>query len=381
LKRFIPLALIVPLAIAGCSSSSKSNSSTSTNGGSPATTASSPGSGGAANMNTGNPSSAQTVTEAGSSLLFPFLQAIAPGIHETYSNITLNPAAGGSGAGINDVIAGTVNLGGSDAYLSPSEFAANPGLMNIPIVVSSQSVDYNLAGIKNLKLSGDVLAKIYQGTITTWNDQAIAALNPGVTLPATKIVPVRRADSSGDTFLFTSYLSATNSQWANSPGYNTKITWPTVANEQTATGNPGMVQVCKSTPGCVAYIGISAQSTADAAGLGQSMLQNKAGTFLLPTTATVLSAVNAGAANVPANLAVSLIYQPGANSYPIVNFEYLVVKKSQSSADLAKAIRTVFAYSIDDTQGSSPANLQKQQFEALPASILPAVQSAVASIQ
>lgn len=386
MKRFIPLALIVPLAIAGCSSSSKNTGSTATTTrslsattGSSATTAA--GASNGSSMNTGNPTSAQTVTEAGSSLLFPFLQVIAPGLHTTYSNVTLNPAAGGSGAGINDVIAGTTNLGGSDAYLSPTEFSSNPGLMNIPIVISSQSVDYNLPGIKNLKLTGDVLAKIYQGTITTWNNQAIAALNPGVTLPSTKIVPVRRADSSGDTFLFTSFLSATNSAWSNSPGFNTKITWPAVANEQTAQGNPGMVQTCKSTPGCVAYIGISAQASADAAGLGQAELQNKSGNYELPTSETVLAAVNAGASSVPSNLAQSLIYESGSNAYPIVNFEYIVVKKSQSSSTVAQAIRDFLAYAIDPSGGSSTTNLQKEQFEALPSSVVPAVQSAIASIQ
>ncbi len=251
-----------------------------------------------------------------------------------YSNINLAPAAGGSGKGISDVIAGTVQIGGSDAYLSSSQMTANPGLMNIPIVVSSQAVDYNLTGIKNLKLTGDVLAQMYQGKITTWNDPAIAALNPGVTLPSTAVVPVRRIDSSGDTFLFTSFLSATNSDWSNGPSFGTTVTWPSVSKEITAQGNPGMVQTCKSTPGCVAYIGISAQSSAVAAGLGESMLKNAAGAFVQPNATTVNAAVAAGTAKtIPPNLVISLIYQQGAESYPIANFEYIIVKASQSERE------------------------------------------------
>ena len=123
-------------------------------------------------------------------------------------------AAGGSGKGQTDAISGAVDMGGSDAYLSAGQVSANPGIMNIPIAVSAQAVNYNLPGISNLKLSGSVIAQIYSGTITSWNDAAIAALNTGVTLPATPIVPVRRVDSSGDTFIFTSFLSATSTTWS-----------------------------------------------------------------------------------------------------------------------------------------------------------------------
>jgi phosphate transport system substrate-binding protein len=331
-------------------------------------------------MNIGNPASPVTINESGSSLLYPYLQLLVAPLHTKYPNITLNPSAGGSGKGISDTIAGTVQIGGSDAYLSPSQMAANPTLMNIPIVVSSQAVDYNLPGITNLKLTGEVLSMIYMGKITKWNDSAIATLNPGVNLPGTTIVPVRRVDSSGDTFLFTSFLSATSTEWMNGPAFGTTITWPAVPTEVTATGNPGMVQTCHATPGCVAYIGISAQSSAASAGLGEAMLKNKDGNFVLPTPTTVQSAVNAGTTNIPANLAVSLIYQPGAQSYPIVNFEYIIVKSNQPNADLAKGIRTFLAFAIDPAGGSSPTYLNAKQFAALPTSVIPPVQQAIAKI-
>ena len=384
LKRLIPLALIVPLAIAGCSSSSKTssgNGATTTLGSTGSSSSSSPTTTGSANMNVGNPASAVTLNEAGSSLLYPYLQELVTPLHTMYSNVTLSPAAGGSGKGISDAIAGTTQLGGSDAYLSNSQLSANPGLLNVPIAVSSQAVNYNLPGITNLKLTGDVLAKIYMGTIKTWNDPAITALNPGVTLPPKAIVPVRRVDSSGDTFLFSSFLSATNQSWSNGPSMGTTISWPSVANEETASGNPGMVQTCSATPGCVAYVGISAESKAQTAGLGEAELQNKSGSFVLPSAATVEAAVSTGSTNVPSNLAASLIYEDGANSYPIVNFEYIVVKSKQSSADTAQAIRDFLAFAISPTGGSSSTFLDKEQFQALPTSVVSQVQTAIASIQ
>lgn len=383
LKRFIPLALIAPLAVAACGSSSNSASTSPTSApaaasNSSATSAS--GSAGAASLDLGNPASPVTLNESGSSLLYPFLQELVDPLHAKYPNVTLAPAPGGSGKGISDAIAGTTQMGGSDAYLSNSQASSNPGLMNIPIAISSQAVNYNLPGVSNLKLSGDVIAKIYEGKITKWNDKAIAALNPGVNLPATTIVPVRRVDSSGDTFIFTSFLSATNSDWNNGPSLGTSITWPAVSNELTANGNPGMVQTCKATAGCIAYVGISSEDAAKSAGLGEAELQNKAGNFVQPDDSTVGAAVNAGAQNIPANLAEPIIDEPGAQSYPIVNFEYIIVKNKQSSADTAQAIRDFLAFAVDPSGGSSSTYLAKEHFVGLPSSVVPQVKKAIATI-
>ena len=380
MKRLIPLAVIACLAVAACGSSKSSTSSTTASPGATTAPGATTGGGAGANMNVGNPASPVTLSEAGSSLLYPFLQELVGPLHAKYPNITLAPAAGGSGKGISDAIAGTVQMGGSDAYLSSGQISAHADLLNVPIVVSSQAVNYNLPGFANVKLSGTVLAQIYQGKITKWNDAAISALNAGVSLPSTTIVPVRRVDSSGDTFIFTSFLSATNPAWQSGPAFGTTVTWPAVSNELTATGNPGMVQTCKSTPGCVAYVGVSAESTAQQAGLGEALLENQAGNFVQPTASTVESAVAAGSGNVPSDLAVALIYEPGAQSYPIVNFEYIVVKSGQSSADVAKAIRSFLAFAMDPAGGSAPAYLAKAQFVTLPASVVPKVQAAIAKI-
>jgi len=375
LNRLVAVPLILcATALAACGSSSNTTSSntTSTTAGNTPTTA--------ATVTTGNPSAAVTIDEDGSSLLYPFLQELVSPLKAQYPNITLAPSPGGSGKGIADAISGTVQMGGSDAYLNSGQLNANPGLMNIPIAVSAQSVYYNLPGVTNLKLTGSILAGIYQGKITKWNDSAIAAVNPGVTLPSTAVVPVRRVDGSGDTFIFTSFLSATNAAWQNGPAFGTTVTWPPVSNELTANGNPGMVQTCKATPGCVAYIGVSAGAAAQAAGLGQAMLQNKSGQYVQPDSATITAAVSAGSSNVPADLAQSLIYEPGAQSYPIVNFEYLVVKATQASASVSEAIRTFLAWAISTSGGGTPQYLAKENFVALPTSVLPAVNAAIAKI-
>jgi phosphate transport system substrate-binding protein len=401
LKRTIPAVLLAgALALAACGSSSTKSSGTSASSGTTgtsgsATTAASSSTTAASSSTTASSSTATTtpetappvhakttLTEDGSSLLFPYLEAVATTFHTSNPNLGVNTEAGGSGLGISDAAAGNKDMGGSDAYLSPSEFSQYPGLVNIPVVVSSQSVDYNLKGIKNLKLNGEVLGDIYEGKITEWNDAAIKKLNPGVTLPAEKIVPIHREDSSGDTFLFTSFLTATNaSTWGKTVGEDTTVNWPSVSGEASATGNPGMVQAAQSTPGSVAYIGISAQSKAVAAGLGQAELQNKAGNFELPSATTNDSAVSNSISKVPANLAASLIYAAGSDSYPIVNFEYIIVKDKQPSTTIANAIQTFLKYVIDPSEGSSASSLAADQFQPLPASIAAKSATAISAIK
>ena len=375
MNRLVAVPLILCAAtLAACGSSSKTTSSNTTSTTAANTTTTS------VTLTTGNPSAAVTINEDGSSLLYPFLQELVSPLKAQYSNIALAPSPGGSGKGIADAISGTVQMGGSDAYLNSGEMSANAGLMNIPIAVSAQAVYYNLPGVTNLKLTGNILAGIYQGKITKWNDSTIAAANPGVTLPSTAVVPVRRVDSSGDTFLFTSFLSATNTAWQNGPAFGTTVTWPAVSNELTASGNPGMVQTCKTTTGCVAYVGVSAEAAAQTAGLEQALLQNKSGDYLAPSSATITAAADAGSANVPSNLAQSLIYEPGAQSYPIVNFEYIVVKATQTSASISEAIRTFLAWAISTSGGSQSQYLSKDNFVPLPSTVLPAVNAAIAKI-
>ncbi|HUY23891.1 MAG TPA: phosphate ABC transporter substrate-binding protein PstS [Candidatus Saccharimonadales bacterium] len=330
---------------------------------------------------TGNPTSPITLTEAGSTLLYPYLEVLAPQVTATYPNLTLAPSAGGSGLGIADAIGKLTSFGGSDAYLSPADALANPSLMNIPIAISAQAVDYNVPGAPSyLRFSGNVLAQIYQGKITNWDAPQLASLNPGVTLPNLAIVPVRRVDSSGDTFIFTSFLTATDKAWANGPSEGTTVTWPAVSNELTAQGNPGMITVCKGTPGCIAYIGVSVEDTAIEDGLKEGLLENRSRKFVRPVLSTITAAVTAAAGSTPADLTQSLIYSKGKQSYPIVNFEYLIVQKHQKSKAVAEAIRTFYSWAISPSGGSTPDNLAAVDFVALPKVVIPKVNAALQKI-
>ena len=231
--------------------------------------------------------SSGTVTETGSTLLYPLFNLWASGYSEKYPKTTIQTAGTGSGTGISEAQTNTIDIGASDAYLAPSVNQSDPHLKNIPLAISAQLVAYNVPGVTaHIKLSGKVLSAIYQGQITKWNDPKIAGANPGVTLPAMPIVTLHRSDSSGDTFLFTSYLSkADPSGWGNKISFNTTVPWPNAPGALGESGNSGMVSGCKATPGCVAYVGISYQTQALQAGLGYAELGNAKGQYVLPNAA------------------------------------------------------------------------------------------------
>ncbi len=315
-------------------------------------------------------SGAATVTETGSSLLYPLWNLWGPAYSAKYPSITISTASTGSGTGISSALAGTVDIGASDAYLSPAELSSNKNAMNIPLAISSQLVAYNLPSVtKPIKLSGPVLSQIYRGKITKWNASAIKALNRGVTLPSTPIVTLHRADSSGDTFLFTSYLSKSDETWGRTVEYGTTVNWPTIPGALAETGNSGMLQGCSATPGCIAYIGISYLSKVKAANLGYAALKNKTGKYLQPTSATVAAAAAGFANHTPANGVISMIDGPAANGYPIVNYEYAIVLKSQSSTATAQDIRSVLTWAIAPNGGNGSTFLAPVYFQPLPSKV------------
>jgi phosphate transport system substrate-binding protein len=342
-------AALVPLTVlaAACGSSSPSKPSGSS------TTSAPPAS-----------ASGKSISETGSSLLFPLFGAWQSAYSTANAAVTITSGSTGSGTGIADAANGLVNIGASDAYLSSSDMQQYPNLVNIPLTVAAVMVNYNLPTVKKpLDLNGTVLAKIYSGKITKWNDPAIAALNKGVSLPAIPIVTLHRGDSSGTTFLFTSYLDAQDpADWPSSQ-VGTTVTWPTVSGQQAETGSGGMVTGCGSTKGCIAYIGISYQTKTTAAGLGMASLANKAGSFVQPTSASITAALGSFPA-VPSNGAQPLINTSTAAGYPIINYEYAVVNKHQGSAAEATAVKAFLNWII--TQGDATTYLSAVGFEPLP---------------
>ena len=321
------------------------------------------------------------ILETGSSLLYPLFNEWQADYKTVAPNVQLTTQSTGSGTGITDATKGLAQIGASDAYLSDQQATANPNILNIPLAISAQQVNYNLPGLNSthLKLSGPVLAGIYTGQITKWNDSKIAALNPGVTLPNHTIVPVVRSDGSGDTFLFTTYMTkSAPSIWT--AGYSTTVNWPAVSAELSAEGNQGMEQAVKETPYSIAYIGISYLSQAISDGLGYAALENAAGNFVLPSSTTIQDAVKAAATNVPKDERVSLVFSPGANSYPIINFEYAMVSKTQSSTAMASALKALLTWALNPQDGSASKYLTPVHFQPLPAAVVALSKNQIAEI-
>lgn len=247
--------------------------------------------------------------------------------------IQVNYQAVGSGTGITDLTNKLVDFGASDAPLSAAQRALLPGpAVTIPESAGAVVIIYNIPGVTaTVDLSGAVIAKIYLGTITNWNDPAIASLNTGVSLPSQTISVVHRSDGSGTTFAFTSYLSAEDSTWASTVGRGTTVAWPAGSG---APKSAGVSSAVSQTAGAIGYVELTYALSASPA-IAYANVENPAGVFVHANLTTTAAAVAAGAGNLPTGTGdwynVSLLNQPGANAYPITTFTYLLVY-----ADLGK---------------------------------------------
>jgi phosphate transport system substrate-binding protein len=378
-------AAVVPLALfaAACGSSGGGTSSSASPSASSSASVSASMVGGA--LPSAPSKTPESITETGSTLLFPLFGTWSTAYQKQYTPasgpapVTITTGGTGSGTGITDATTGTVSIGASDAYLSSADLQKSPGLLNIPLAISAQQINYNVPGVKSLKLDAATLAKIYTGKITTWNDPAIKALNAGAKLPGIKIVTLHRADSSGDTFLFTSFLNAQDPSGWGSSNVDTSISWPSVPGSLAETGNSGMVSGCQANKGCIAYIGISYLQKTQAAGLGEASLKNGSGAYELPTAATISSAAAAFTAKTPANETISMINGPAPTGYPIVNYEYAIVKTSQSNGAQAEDIRAFLHWTIHTGQDAT-TYLDPVDFQPLPASVVAKSDAQIAKI-
>ena len=308
------------------------------------------------------------LNETGSTLLYPLFTQWIPDYAKVAPDVTLTAAATGSGAGEAAALAGKVKIGASDAYLSDKVAEQNPNILDIPLAISAQTINYNLPGLNgaNIKIDGATLAAIYSGAVTQWDDPAIKAMNPGVKLPHQAIIPVRRAEGSGDTFIFTQFLDFSAEKWENNPGYGSTISWPNVATEKTATGNDGLVQALAATPYAIGYVGISYSAQIAKAGLGTAMVKNQAGKFLLPTPQSIADAAAQLDPRTPPYERISLVFAPGDNSYPLINYEYAVVSKAQPDGAAAAAIRAFLLWAISGSGGNNEKYLGSVGFIPLP---------------
>src|SRR5580698_9164055 len=323
------------------------------------------------------------LNETGSTLLYPLFQRWVPAYAAARPNVKINTAATGSGAGIEAAIAGTAQIGASDAYMSDEEAEHNRQIISVPLAISAQTIDYNIPGLAGpaLKLDGTILAGIYSGQIQQWDDPAIVALNPNTKLPHQAIVPIRRDDASGDTFVFTQFLDFANQKWEDGIGYGTTVKWPDVSGEVGAKGNDGMVKTLAATPYSIGYVGISFSDDAGKAKLGTVLLKNQGGKFVLPTPATVSAAAATLDPRTPPDERLTLVFAPGANSYPLINYEYAIVSAKQPDPQVAAAISNFLLWCISPQGGSAASFLDPVHFIALPRSIRARSEMQIAKIQ
>ncbi|MGI0086929.1 MAG: phosphate ABC transporter substrate-binding protein PstS [Nitrosotalea sp.] len=271
-----------------------------------------------------------TITAGGSTFVFPLMDTWRVEYNKLHSNIQLNYQSIGSGAGIKLLEQKTVDFAASDAPLQPSEQTAAPGTVTIPESIGGITISYNLPGIdKGMKLTGPVIAQIFMGNITSWNDPAIANLNPGVNLPAQKILTVHRSDGSGTTYAFTDYLSHAYPQWKTAVGQGKTVPWPVGTGEP---GNAGVANTVKTTPYAVGYVELA---YAYQNNMTYASVQNADGNaFVAPTLASVAADAAAAATSLPAPdgdwSKVSIVNEPGSNSYPISTLTYVFVYKDLS---------------------------------------------------
>ena len=323
-----------------------------------------------------------SILETGSSLLYPLFNLWQPVYTKAHPAVQLTTASTGSGTGQAQSMQGLAQIGASDAYLSDAQMKQHPSMLNIPMAISSQMVNYNLPGLndKHLKLSGPVLAGIYSGKITKWNDPAIAKLNPGVTLPDHAIITVHRTDGSGDTFIFTQYLTDSTPSWASDYSYGVTVSWAPVAGNIGAVGNPGMVDALKNNPYSVAYIGVSFKQQIDSDHMGEAKLENHDGQFVLPEIKNVKAAAAAMVPKTPADQRVSLIFAPGAESYPIINYEYALIDSKQPPKEMADTLKHFLGWAISSQGGNAEHFMQAVNFVALPPSVVKQSQAQIDKI-
>jgi phosphate transport system substrate-binding protein len=345
----IASAILASLIVAACGSSSNSSSGSAGSGGS-------------------SSSGGSTVNGAGSTLAAPIYQQWASTLKGQGVTLNYNPV--GSGTGIADLQTATVDFAGSDPSLKSEDKSAMKGpVLQFPVAFGAITVSYNLSGVKSgLKLDGPTISKIYQGQIKTWNDPAIKALNPGMSLPSTGITVVHRSDSSGTTAGFTTFLAATDPTWASTVGPPDKeVKWPTGTG---AAKNSGVAAAVKQTDGAIGYV---EQAYAIENNFTYAAVKNSGGQFVLPTIQNTSSAANG--ISVPPDLGISTINSSGAGAYPIVSQTFLDTykdpcKDGKASSSVASGLKKFLTYAFGPGQKTLGPGSDQLPYAPLPSDLV-----------
>ena len=296
-----------------------------------------------------------TINGAGATFPFPLIDTWRIDYQKVHPEVNINYQSIGSGGGVKQFTEKTVDFGATDAPLTQNESQKASGAVHIPETIGSVVAAYNIPNIpdKGLKLSGEVLADIFLGKITKWNDPKIQSLNKDKTLPGDDIVVVHRSDGSGTTFVWTDYLSSASPVWKEQLGKGKSVEWPVGIG---APGNEGVANAIKGTPNTIGYIELSYALTTNTP---FAFIQNKEGAFVEATLASTMAAVQTYVSSLPKGdgvwTNVSLVNAPGADSYPIASFSYLLLYKELSTDPnldqaKAKAVVDFISWAITDGQ-------------------------------
>ncbi len=320
------------------------------------------------------PSWAQSINAAGATFPYPIYSKWFDEYHKLHPNIQINYQSIGSGGGIAQLTAKTVDFGASDGPMNDDQLkAAGFKILHFPTVMGADVPTYNVPGVAtDLKFTPEVLAGIFLEKITKWNDPAIVAANPGVKLPGDDIIVVHRSDGSGTTYIWTDYLSKVSDDWKNKIGKGTSVNWP--SDELGGKGNEGVTGTIKQTPGAIGYVELiyAIQNN-----LSYGLVKNAAGVFVKANLAGV-SAAAAGAANsMPDDFRVSITNAPGKDSYPISSFTWLLVPAQIQDAAKRDAIKGFLTWMLTSGQGYC----EGLGYAKLPAAVVAKEQKAIALVQ
>ncbi len=310
------------------------------------------------------------INGAGATFPYPIYSKWFDEYHKMKPEYKFNYQSIGSGGGIRQISAGTVDFGATDGPMTDDQLSAAPGyLFHIPTVLGAVAVSYNVEGITTqLKLTPKAIAGIFLGTIKTWDDAAIAESNPGVALPSQPIVVVHRSDGSGTTFIFVDYLCKVSPAWNTKVGRGTSVAWPTGLGGK---GNEGVAGLVKATPNSIGYVELI---YAKQNGLDFAAVQNKAGKFIEPS----ISAVSAAAkTKIPADYRVSITNSADAEAYPISGFTWLLVYEKQKNTVKGQALVEFLNWMVADGQTFA----SDLGYAPLPAEVKAMVQKTIAKIK
>lgn len=291
----------------------------------------------------------QSLSGAGATFPLPFYNVI----FEKYAATVGNEVAYGgigSGGGVRNLKDEVVDFAGSDAFLTEKEMSKMPEVIHIPTCLGAVVLAYNLQGVDNLNLSGDLIADIFSGKVKMWNDPRLVAINPGVNLPAEAIIPVFRSDGSGTTFVFTDYLSKVCNTWAENYGVGKSVNFPV---GQAAKGNPGVAGVISQTQNSIGYVG---SEYAFAQKIPHATLQNACGEWIEPTSESISAAASG---NIPTDTRTSITNSDAQGAYPISTFTWMLIYKEQNysnrSKEQASATLNLVEYILsDEVQSIAP---------------------------